>query len=88
MLVLKSFSPFSSWVPVQLGTTVLDRAMANIMVEELACASSMWHQTYMSTMVTAGVPSTIKQGGQETPFIDTLLVNMKSIVIPPLVVQE
>ena len=71
MLVLKSFSPFSSWVPVQLGTMVLDRAMAKIMVEELACASSMWCQTYMSTMVTANVASTVEQGGQETPFINT-----------------
>ena len=35
MLVLKSFSPFSSWVPVQLGTMVLDWAMAKITVEEL-----------------------------------------------------
>ena len=31
-------------------------------------------------MVTAGVAGTIEQGGQETPFIDTLL---KFIVIPP-----
>ena len=41
MLVLKSFPPFSSWVHVQIGTTVFDGAMAKIMVEELAHASSM-----------------------------------------------
>ena len=29
MLVLRSSTPFSSRVPVQLGTTVLDRAMSN-----------------------------------------------------------
>ena len=38
MLVLKS-SPYSSRVPTQLGTTVLDRAMASVTVEELAHAS-------------------------------------------------
>ena len=80
MLVLKSLSPFSSWVPVKLDN--------KIMVEELAHASSMWHQTYMSTMVTDGATGTIKQGGQETPFINTPLVTMKSIVIPSLGVQE
>ena len=42
MLVLKSFS-FLSWrVPVQLGTTVLDLAMAKIMIEKPVHASSMW----------------------------------------------
>ena len=42
MLVLKSISPFSLRVPVQLVTTVLDQAMTKIMVEELAHANSMW----------------------------------------------
>ena len=32
MLVLKSFSPFSLRAPVQLGTTVLDWAMANLLM--------------------------------------------------------
>ena len=41
MLVLKSFCPFSSWVPVKLGTTVW---IAKIMVKELAQASSTWHK--------------------------------------------
>ena len=55
MLVLKSSSPFSFWVPVQLGTTVLDRAMAKIIIEELAHASDMCQQTYMSTVIIAAV---------------------------------
>ena len=42
MLVLKSFFPFSSRVPVQLGTMVLDWAMAKITVEKLAHARSTW----------------------------------------------
>ena len=83
MLVLKSFAPFSSQVPVQLGTMVLDRGMVNITVEELADASSAIHQTYMSTMVTAGAASAVELGGQETPYIDTPLVTTKSIMIPP-----
>ena len=82
MLVLKSFSPFTSWVPVQLGTTVLNQAMAKIMVEELTHVSSMWHQTYMSIMVTACAARTIEQGCQKTPLIDTPLVTTKSIVTP------
>ena len=41
MFILKSFSPFSSWVLVQLGTTVLDRAMAKITIEALTHASNM-----------------------------------------------
>ena len=42
MLVLKSSSPFSVRVLVQLGTTLLDRAVAKITVGELTHASSMW----------------------------------------------
>ena len=84
MLVLKSFSPFSLWVTVQLGTMVLDQAMAKI-VEELPHATSTWHQTYMSSVVTASAASTIEQGCQKTSLIDTPLVTMKSIVILPLV---
>ena len=83
MLVQKPSSPFSLRVPVQLRTTVLDQAMVKIMVEELACASSTWQQTYMSTMVTAGATSTAEQGCQDTPTIDAPLVTMKSVVIPP-----
>ena len=41
MLILQS-SPYSLRVPIQLGTTVLDRAMARITVEELAHASNTW----------------------------------------------
>ena len=73
-------------VPVQLGTMMLDWAMAKIMVEELAHASSMWWQTYMSTMVTAGMAGAAEQGGHNIPLIDAPLVSMKSIVIHPLVV--
>ena len=61
MLVLKSFSPFSFQVPVQLGTMVLDRANAKITLEELTSGSSIWCQIYISTMVTADA---IKMGGQ------------------------
>ena len=41
MLILKSY-PYSSRVPVQIGTTMLDRAMARINVDELAYASGTW----------------------------------------------
>ena len=41
MVVLKSLSPFSSEILVQMGTTVLDRAMAKITVEELTHASDI-----------------------------------------------
>ena len=86
MLILKSFSPLVLWVPVQLGTMVLDQAMAKIMVEQLTHASGKWHQTYMSTKVTASAAGAIEQGCQETPLINTPLVTMKSIVILPSVV--
>ena len=52
MLILKSSSPYSLRVPIQAGTTVLDRAMARITVEDLAHASNTWQQIYTSTMVT------------------------------------
>ena len=42
ILVLRSPSPSSLRVPVQLGTMVLDKAMAKIMVGKLACTSSTW----------------------------------------------
>ena len=85
MLVLKSFSPFSSRVPVQLGTMVLDWAMAKIMVEELTHSSSMCCQIYMSTVTTAGAAGTAEQGCHNTPIIDNPLVTMKYVVIPPSV---
>ena len=67
ILVLKSSLPFSSQVPVQLGPTVLDRAMAKIYVAELACASDTWQQTYMSTVVMARVASTVEQNMMTPP---------------------
>ena len=48
---LKVFLPFSSKVPVQLGTTLLDWVMMKITVEELAHVSSTSQQTYMSTLL-------------------------------------
>ena len=84
-LILKSFTPFSSRVPIQLGTTVLDWAMAKIMVEEFTCASSMWQQIYMSTTFTACLAGTAEQGCHNTPIINTPLVTTKPIVIPPSV---
>ena len=77
MLVLKSSSPFSLRIPVQLGTTVLDRAMAKITVEELVCASSMWQQTYMGT-----VARTVEMKNDDTPYINVPLVMTKPTVIP------
>ena len=88
MLVLKSSSPFSLRVPVQLGTTVLDRAMARITVEELVCASSMWQQTHMGTVVMAEVARTVRMKNDDTPYINVPLVMTKSTVIPPLDASE
>ena len=67
VLVLKFSSPFSSSVPVQLGTTVLDGAMAKITLEELAYPSNMWKQTYMSTVVMARVARTVEMKNSDTP---------------------
>ena len=82
MLILKSSSLFSS--KVQLGTTVLDRAMARITVEELAHASDTWWQTYMSTMVTAKVAGRVEMNDDGIPTIDAPLVTTKPMVILPL----
>ena len=76
-------SPYSLRVPIQLGTTVLDRAMARITVEELAHASDTWQQTYMSTMVTARVAGTVEMKDDGIPTIDAPLVTTKPIMIPP-----
>ena len=78
----KSCSPFSSWVPIQLGTTVLDRAMAKITIEELTFASNTWQQTYMSTVVMVGVVGSVETNHDETPSINVPLVTTKNIVIP------
>ena len=69
MLVLKSSSPYSSRVPILLGTTVLDRAMARITVEELACANDTWQKTYISTMVTSKVSGTVEMKDDDPPLI-------------------
>ena len=82
MLILMSSSPYSLRVPIQLGTTVLDRDMARITVEELACASNTWQQTYMSTVVTAKVASTDETKDNDTCTIGAPLVTTKP-VIPP-----
>ena len=83
MLILKSSSPYSSKFHVQIGTTVLDRAMARITVEELACASDTWQQTYMSTMVTVQVAGTVEMQDDGIPTIDAPLITTKAIMIPP-----
>ena len=88
MLILTSSSPFSSWVPVQSGTTVLDRAKAKITIEEPVHAKDMWQQTYMSTMVMAEVAGTVEAKTDDTPFINATLVTSKPIVMPPLYASE
>ena len=70
MLIFKSSSPYSLRVPIQLGSTVLDRAMARINVEKLACASDTWQQTNMSTMVTARATGTVEMKDDGIPTID------------------
>ena len=82
MLVLKS-SYYSLRVPIQLGTTVLDRAMARITVEELAHASNTWQQTYMSTMVTTKVASMVEMKNDDILTIDAPLVTTKPTGILP-----
>ena len=83
MLIIKSYFPFSWRVPIQLGTTVLDRAICRITVEELAWSSDTWQQTYMSTLVTAKVAGTVEMKGGGIPTINAPLVTTKSIIIPP-----
>ena len=70
MLVLQSSSPFSPWVPVQLGMTVLDRAMAKVTIEELTHASNMWWWTYMSSIVMARVAGSVEMNHDNMPSID------------------
>ena len=70
MLILKS-SPYRSRVPVQLGTTVLDRAMARI---------TGW-QTYKSTMVTAKVAGMVEMKNNDILTIDAPLVTTKPTMI-------
>ena len=64
--------PYSLRVPIQLGTSVLDRDMARITVEELAHACSTWQQTYMSTMVTAKAADTVEMKNKDVLTIDAL----------------
>ena len=58
-------------------------AKARITVEELACASNTWQQTYMGTMVTAKVADTVDMKDDDIPTIDAPLVPTKPIMIPP-----
>ena len=50
---------------------VFDLAIAKITVEQLAHASSMWWQTYMSAMVMASATSTAEQVCHDTTTIDS-----------------
>ena len=69
-------------LPVQLGTTVLDRAMvAKITVKELAHACNTWWHTYMSTMTTAKVAGMVEMKNEDILTIDTPLVTTKPTVI-------
>ena len=77
-----SSSPYNYRVPIQLGTTMLDRAMARITVE-LASASDTWWQTYMSTMVTTKVAGIVEMKNVDILTIGTPLVTTKPTVIPP-----
>ena len=81
LLLLKSSSP--SRVPIQLGTTVLDRAMARITVEELAHASNTWQQTYTSMMVNAKVAIMTEKKDDAILTTDAPMVTTKPILIPP-----
>ena len=81
--ILKSSSPFSLRVPVQLGTTVLDRVMANMTKEELTHASNTRQQTCMSTVVMVRVAGTVKMKNDDTSSLNAPLVTAKPIVIPP-----
>ena len=83
MFILKSSSPYSLRIPIHPSTIVSDRAMARITVEELAHANNTWHQTYMSTMVTARVAGTVEMKDYGIPPIDAPLVTSKPIMIPP-----
>ena len=86
MLTIK-FSPYSSRVPIQLVTTVLDRAMARITLEELAHASDTWQQTYMSTMVTTKAAGTFEIKNEDILTIDAHLVANKPTMGPSLWMQ-
>ena len=44
--------------------------------------SSTWWQTYMSTMVMASATGIAEQGCQDIATIETLLITMKSIMVP------
>ena len=82
MLVQKSSAPYNSRVPIQFGTTVLDRAMGRITLEELAYASNTWWQTYMSTMVTAKVADMVEIKNDDILTIDTPFVTTEPTMIP------
>ena len=88
MLTLNSSSCFSSHIPVQLGTNVLDMAMAKISIKELACASDTWQHPYMRTVVTGRVAGTVEVKTNETRSINTPLIITKPIMRPPLDASE
>ena len=76
MFILKSF-PYSLRVPLQVATTVLDRAMARITVGELFHAINTWKQTYMSTVITAKVAGMVEMKNEDIFTIDAPLVTNK-----------
>ena len=62
--------------------------MAKITIEELTHASRKWQQTYMSTVVMAGVTGTLEMKNDDTPSINAPLITTKLTVIPPLDASE
>ena len=42
LLPVLKVAPYSNWVPIQIGTTIIERAMQKITSEELNKADSTW----------------------------------------------
>ena len=74
---------FKGHHPAKSNTTVVDRAMARITVEEMAYASNTWQQTHMNTVVTAKVAGIFKMKNDDIFTIDFHSVTTKPTLILP-----
>ena len=77
MLILDDI-PYSDRVPIQNGTTVIDRVMGKITVKELAKAGTIWCQTIGSTAITR--QTKVSEPSFDATNIESPLVTTKCVV--------
>ena len=81
LLLVLPTTPYSTRIPFQIGTTVIDRAIQKITPEELAETDTTWCQTHISMVVTTNAVSAADEF--DASSIDSTLNTINPVTIPP-----